>query len=81
MGDPSLVPWFNVPGSEGISYSKILPMEATRLSISASPYDYIALSTEDRLIVARHADKFGQLYINDSPSIECPLWVVISTGP
>jgi hypothetical protein len=63
MGDPSLVPWFRVPGNAPVDYPRVIPEGATQINIKASSYDYIALSSEGVLINAMHADRYGQAYL------------------
>lgn len=61
MGDPSLVPWFGLPGTREIHYPELLPPASERLDISCAPYDYIALSRDGQLLDAAHAGPLGSV--------------------
>lgn len=80
MGDPSLVPWFSVPEKNNILYPESIPVGSNKLSISASPYNYIAISVNGGLIVAQHADRYGQAYISLPDSLEESDLYLVVTG-
>ena len=68
MGDPTLIPWFSVPGEPNVQYPAAIPPGSHTLGLQAGPYDYAALSAGDHLLDARHADAFGNvtLYLPDT---------------
>jgi len=80
MGDPSLVPWFSEPGAPEVVHPGSIPEEATQVSVQASPYDYIALSTGGKLIAARHADRFGQASLQIPDTLGTGNLALVVTG-
>ncbi len=68
MGDPTLIPWFKVPGEPTVQYPAAIPPRSNTLGLQANPYDYAAVSKGNHLLDARHADAFGNvtLYLPDS---------------
>ncbi|MCA1746921.1 MAG: C25 family cysteine peptidase, partial [Bacteroidales bacterium] len=80
MGDPSLVPWFRMPGNTPVHYPKRIPADATQVSIRASAYDYIALTAEGILINALHADRYGQAYISIPDTLMASDLKLVVTG-
>ena len=79
MGDPSLVPWFKVPEDAPVYFPRILPASATVLNLTASSYDYVALSSDGELINAKHANASGQVqFILPEGSAGQALQIVVS---
>lgn len=63
MGDPSLVPWFTTPGNEVVTHPSVIPANARYISVQASPYDYVAVSSGGELLHAAHTDMSGMVYL------------------
>lgn len=80
MGDPSLVPWFKVPGNEKVTHPSLLPDGAGHISVKASAYDYVAISSGGQLIQAAHTDMFGQVYLQLPDTILPDTLVLVVTG-
>lgn len=80
MGDPSLAPWFKVPESAAIEYPESIPEGVTMVGITASPFDYVAVSVKNKLINAKHADKYGQAYIELPDSVDNDPLLLVVTG-
>ncbi len=80
MGDPSLVPWFTSPDQEEVIHPATLPANATHLSVKASAYDYVAISSGGQLLQAAHADKFGQVYLQLPETGDSDSLVLVVTG-
>jgi len=80
MGDPSIAPWFREPTDHVAAYPSVLPPGATRLSVETRPFDLIALSAEDRLITAMHADLNGKAYIQLPDTLATQDLKIVITG-
>lgn len=80
MGDPSLVPWFSVPDETDVSFPKSIPVRARSIGVSASPYDYIAVSGNKKLISAKHADRFGQAALVFPDTLHESELILVVTG-
>ncbi len=59
MGDPSLIPYLNVPSVLTAVYSPLLPMGVSDFIITTEPYALVALSRNDSLISSTYADSTG----------------------
>jgi len=68
MGDPSIIPWFGIPGNPPVDFPASLPQGAAVVDIQAQAYDYAAISSGGRLLDATHADGEGiaELFIPET---------------
>jgi hypothetical protein len=80
MGDPTLVPWFTTPENEQVIHPTILPVNARQISVLASPYDYVAISSGGELLQASHADRSGQVYLRLPDTGKQEELVLVVTG-
>jgi len=58
-GDPSIVPWFGVPGDQEVTHPRQLPPGTGRIDVSCPPNSYLALSKNGLLLDAGHASPEG----------------------
>lgn len=63
-GDPTLVPWFPQPGVRDVIHPDIIPPDATRIDISCSPFDYVAVSRNGELLDSKHSSEDGFVTLN-----------------
>ena len=80
MGDPSLVPWFTTPGNEVVTHPSAVPANARNISVQASPYDYVAVSSGGELLHAAHADMSGMVYLQLPATGQPGELVLVVTG-
>lgn len=66
FGDPSLMPWLGTASQMQVSCSPILPLGTPVYDVTAVPYAYVALTTDDNhdLIAAAYADASGVAHLN-----------------
>ncbi|MEZ5070500.1 MAG: C25 family cysteine peptidase [Bacteroidales bacterium] len=81
-GDPSLEPWFGEPSLRDVGLPPVVPDEAGQLDVQCEPFAYVALSSEDGLLDARHSDASGlvSLRLPDHLAADS-LEVVVTGGP
>jgi len=80
MGDPTLVPWFRQPAAPDVEFPRNIPLEATQLSVDATAYDFVALSTNGKLVTAKHCDAFGQALLEIPDTLTAEEMVIVVTG-
>ncbi|MDF1570031.1 MAG: C25 family cysteine peptidase [Bacteroidales bacterium] len=80
MGDPSLVPWFTTPGNEAVTHPSLVPATARNISVQASPYDYVAVSSGGELLHAAHTDMSGMVYLRLPETDQPGELVLVVTG-
>lgn len=80
MGDPSLIPWFTNPVNIPVEYPGRIPNDANSISIAASAYDYVAISSNGELVAAKHADRFGQVEFHLPDSLNGEPLIIVITG-
>lgn len=79
MGDPTLVPLFREPGDEMVTFPGQVPEKTSQIAVRAGPYDYVALSRDGNLLDARHADGFGQVYLQlPEEAVEGDMKIVVT---
>jgi len=59
MGDPSLMPYIGVPTINTASYIPVIPIGFTNISVTTTPYSYVAITMSGTLIGATFADATG----------------------
>jgi hypothetical protein len=59
MGDPSLMPYLNVPTPLTATYSPLLPLGVSSFNITTDAYALVAISRGDSLISSTYADSNG----------------------
>ncbi|MCK5856209.1 MAG: T9SS type A sorting domain-containing protein [Bacteroidales bacterium] len=59
MGDPSMMPYRNVPTSMLVSYNPIIPLGISSFNVTTEPYALVAISRNDSLISSAFADSLG----------------------
>ncbi|HTX88639.1 MAG TPA: C25 family cysteine peptidase, partial [Bacteroidales bacterium] len=68
MGDPSLSIYQFVPSQLNATYSNVLPVGATSLTVTTEPWAYVALTVNDTIILdARTSDATGIVNLSFSP--------------
>lgn len=59
MGDPSLMPYLGVPTTNTATFNPMLPLGSTSISITTTPYSYVAVSRGTTLLGATFANASG----------------------
>ena len=67
MGDPSLMPYFNIPLVMTANYIPLIPLGNTVFNITAEPYAYVGISRDSILYGAALADSLGNVTVNLLP--------------
>ncbi len=68
FGDPSLMTYMGVPAESNVSTPDVLILGESEISISATPYAYIALSYDGALLAVAEANAFGTATLTFDPS-------------
>lgn len=68
MGDPSLSVYYSVPAPVTATYSPVIPVGTSSLTVTTEPYAYVALALHDTtLLAARTADLTGVVNLTFNP--------------
>jgi hypothetical protein len=67
MGDPSLMPYRNIPSPLSATFNPIIPIGISYFDVMTEPYALVAISTNDSLISSNFADSTGLASLSFPP--------------
>ncbi len=80
LGDPTLVPWFTVPENLPITFPASLAPDASLVDVQASPYDYVAISSNGILLDAQHTGTLGEVSLSIPEEFRGDTILLVVTG-